>query len=33
MLDTHALAASAVLMTNDQAFRHVAGLEMEDWTH
>lgn len=28
----HALHAQATLVTNDQAFQHVAGLALEDWT-
>ncbi len=28
----HALAVGAVLVTNDQAFRRVEGLSVEDWT-
>lgn len=32
LIATHALAISAVMVTNDGAFRHVAELELEDWT-
>jgi tRNA(fMet)-specific endonuclease VapC len=32
LIATHALEADAVLVTNDQAFRHVPGLNVEDWT-
>ena len=33
LIATHALHADAVLVTNDQAFRHVPGLNVEDWTN
>ncbi len=33
LIAAHALAASAVIVTNDQAFSQVAGLHIEDWTH
>jgi tRNA(fMet)-specific endonuclease VapC len=32
MIGAHALSLGAVLVTNDQAFRSVPGLELEDWT-
>ena len=32
LIAAHALSASAVLVTNDQAFGQVAGLPVEDWT-
>lgn len=32
LIASHALSAGAVLVTNDQAFRQVAGLHVEDWT-
>ena len=32
LIGTHALAASAVLVTNDQAFGQLDGLRVEDWT-
>lgn len=32
LIAAHALAAGATLVTNDQAFRHVTGLMVEDWT-
>lgn len=32
LIAAHALAVGAVLVTNDQAFRHVPGLAIEDWT-
>ncbi len=32
LLAAHALAADAVLVTNDRAFSQVAGLRIEDWT-
>jgi tRNA(fMet)-specific endonuclease VapC len=32
LIAAHAQAASAVLVTNDRAFRHVPGLVIEDWT-
>jgi len=32
MIAAHALAAGAVMVTNDQAFRHVVQLELADWT-
>ncbi len=32
LIAAHALATGAVLVTNDQAFRRVEGLSVEDWT-
>lgn len=32
LIAAHALAVGAVLVTNDQAFRQVEGLQVEDWT-
>jgi tRNA(fMet)-specific endonuclease VapC len=32
LIAAHALAAGAVLVTNDHAFRHVSGLAVEDWS-
>lgn len=32
LIAAHALDIDAVLVTNDAAFRHVAGLTLEDWT-
>ncbi len=32
MIAAHASSAGAVLVTNDQAFRHVPRLRVEDWT-
>jgi tRNA(fMet)-specific endonuclease VapC len=32
LIAAHALEAGATLVTNDRAFRHVLGLEIEDWT-
>jgi tRNA(fMet)-specific endonuclease VapC len=32
MIASHALATGAVLVTNDQAFSQVRGLNLEDWT-
>jgi tRNA(fMet)-specific endonuclease VapC len=32
LIAAHALHAGSVLVTNDRAFRHVPGLEVEDWT-
>jgi len=32
MIGAHALSLGAVLVTNDQAFRSVPGLDLEDWT-
>lgn len=32
LIAAHALAANAVLVTQDRAFRHVPGLVIEDWT-
>ncbi len=31
LIAAHALAVDAVLVTSDRAFRHVAGLRIEDW--
>ena len=28
----HALSVGAILVTNDQAFKHATGLQLEDWT-
>lgn len=33
LIAAHALSVGAVLATNDQAFRQVAGLHVEDWTN
>lgn len=32
MIAAHASAADAVLVSNDAAFRQIAGLQVEDWT-
>jgi tRNA(fMet)-specific endonuclease VapC len=32
LIAAHALGAGATLVTNDRAFRQVAGLHLEDWT-
>jgi tRNA(fMet)-specific endonuclease VapC len=32
MIAAHALAAEAILVTNDRVFRRVKGLKVEDWT-
>lgn len=32
LIAAHAIAVGAVLVTADKAFRHVSGLETEDWT-
>jgi tRNA(fMet)-specific endonuclease VapC len=32
LIAAHAQSVSAVLVTNDQAFRRIANLTMEDWT-
>ena len=32
LIAAHALSENAVLVTNDQAFRRMAGLKIEDWT-
>jgi len=32
MIGAHAMALSAVLVTNDQAFRRIRKLKLEDWT-
>ncbi|HMO44745.1 MAG TPA: PIN domain-containing protein [Rubrivivax sp.] len=32
LIAAHALAADAVLVSNDQAFRRVKGLKVQDWT-
>lgn len=32
LIAAHALSVKALLVTSDQAFRHVPGLEVEDWT-
>jgi tRNA(fMet)-specific endonuclease VapC len=32
LIAAHAISAGAVLVTADKAFRHVPGLEIEDWT-
>ena len=32
MIGAHARSLGAVLVTNDQAFRSVPGLDLEDWT-
>ena len=33
LIATHALGASAILVTNDRVFGQVAGLDIEDWTN
>jgi tRNA(fMet)-specific endonuclease VapC len=33
LIAAHALEADAVLVTSDQAFRHVPGLNVEDWAN
>ena len=33
LIAAHALSAKAVLVSNDQAFRFVDGLKLEDWCH
>lgn len=32
LIAAHALGTGAVLVTNDRAFGHVSGLQIEDWT-
>ena len=32
LIGAHALSHSSVLVTNDQAFRHLSDLSLEDWT-
>lgn len=32
LIAAHALSESALLVTNDQAFRQMTGLKIEDWT-
>jgi tRNA(fMet)-specific endonuclease VapC len=32
MIGAHALALGAVLVTNDQAFKHLKGLKIQNWT-
>ena len=32
LIGAHALSTQAVLVTNDRAFGHLAGLQIEDWT-
>ena len=32
LIGTHALSLQAILVTNDQAFGHLQGLQIEDWT-
>ena len=32
LIGSHALSIDATLVTNDQAFRHLTGLQVEDWT-
>ena len=32
LIAAHALAAGAILVTNDRAFRQIAHLQIEDWT-
>lgn len=32
LIAVHALSTGAVLVTNDQTFKQVAGLQIEDWT-
>ena len=31
-IGSHALSLPAILVTNDQAFHHMTGLQIEDWT-
>ncbi len=33
MIAAHALAAECILVTNDQGFRRLKKLKIEDWTH
>lgn len=33
LIATHALSTGAVLVTNDQAFSQMTGLQLEDWTN
>lgn len=33
LIGAHALSVDAVLVTNDRAFRQIAKLHVEDWTH
>lgn len=32
LIGSHALSISAILVTNDQTFHHMTGLQIEDWT-
>ena len=32
LIATHAIAVGTILVTNDQAFGHITGLQLEDWT-
>lgn len=32
LIGIHALSVNATLVTNDQAFGHISGLRLEDWT-
>ncbi|MBB5061671.1 tRNA(fMet)-specific endonuclease VapC [Granulicella aggregans] len=32
MIGAHSLAVGAVVVTHDKAFRHIFGLQLEDWT-
>ena len=32
LIAAHAIAANAILVSNDAAFRHVEGLQVEDWS-
>lgn len=32
LIAAHALAAGCILVSNDQAFTHVTGLDLQDWT-
>ena len=32
LIGTHALSLQAILVTNEQAFGHLQGLQIEDWT-